>query len=1693
MKKKIFSLFLFSFLIFSCEVGLGELVDIDAPEITIGRMVAGDSVKTNFSTTLYTKQTVVFEGTATDNIAVTGVRAEVKWLGDADYSFLTNGSVSGGGIWKLEVSFPREGACWLKIVSEDKNKNYGAKSARVISLFVDENAPVGEAWYIDRCVGGIQYSLQSKEALEAIIEKDPSLSNPSNIDVAQNGEFKICSTFNDASGIASVKISIWDENEKLGEVENSAESNYAPQFLISEKTIPLLPSSEMHYLQVKYSASDIVTDPEENKVADAEISMGYFIWWPESDNPRRYISQEEEDGSIKLHVNDSINVVVFDDDGFLNSQEIICTLGDKEYKKKPADGERECNIIVNAPGEAQTMELRVTAKDKNGKPLDKTSSVLVTDDSHPTLIITSPENNQTPTVSGEKSDIVFNGFALDSSGCKSLKFIWVPDSVANKKDAALKWMNADSSSVPSSDVEVKSGTGEFAGLKLYNVKLSAATDEKGLKKQTFGFTRSLVNDFGDDKNKDKYFYVRLIRKDGNFTDSELKLAADNIKPEFNLINPSGNMAIIDEATPNLVLEFNAQKSTGVPMDTDKYKIEYIDPDGNATPLGGSYDKSRGAYRSAVIDEDTLKEFNASGKNPKYKFYAEDILGNKADGIYEFIISSLPQITSISSSAPALCKAGDDILINVSFSKPVSLSSTSKIKLKLANIKNNNTAVARTASYYSGSGSTTLVFKYTVQPGDSSDKLQVNNESNKGPIDGIEETTAHLKTLPDGENLQDKKTIKIDGVTPKVTNIVLSTDANKVDSKSYLNAGKTVTAAVTVDKKVTVQGTPVFKVGNLSLAWHSIAYRDTNSSIITFSKKITSDDENGEFTCAKNTCIESVSLDDIKDAAGNSLTNPLTGNTDTIVVDTDAPSKPKVKNAATDEDLKSGKYMNSVNFKIENFSQTSVSPVTTEYSLDGGSNWETLAENSKEITAASSVVNANLVVRIKDLAGNVSVYSDPISLEISNSFPSYTVECTNADKNYKSGKLTFKVYFASPVNIPASSAAYIALSGNDSNDVFGNAAHNAVITASSKGDNKSEAVFEYEIQRGDSFSLKVNKDDVKLLGITDQYGFTQNSLELAEDYVRPKLKCDTIPPKVSRMTPGGTKTTANGKNIYTNGKTIVLEFTENVKVNTGKIYLRQTAGWAIPPVFTASEFTKVLNAVKTAGNKGNDRLKGTQILYLDGLEDFEWLYGSAVGRANDRYHGTGQFAGPYKKSSHGLNGTKADTSTKYVLAYDLDIWGDGSAKFGITFDTNSSKHENLISETGKVVVKEGSNTISTEDIRQVLESVHFHERCLNVNSSSVSVSAAEKNKVTVNVPNGFLGDSDLPLGREWELVIEKGAFMDETGNLFGYEMDGTKTMSDSRQATNGATETSSEWKRERTSVDSTADVKPLVLIQDGANASFLSSGVAKPVIRVDRYSYGLGIYQPSENGSEITQSFINTETQNNKIVPAKPASKVRVRIDCETKDASVRYNLNTFEKTISDVTNENHAVEDGVNSYASSTAVTAPPAPANASTGTEYVKPFLSGSGDHKKSYIGIYSAKAFANNFSSAEEKEGVFQTVLCMVNPVDREYGSYYDKDSGYNDVSVRGTTGWFGEPSISPFPLRDSAVGSPYLRRAYPDYDEQNAKNYYWISYEIFVDSSCSIYAWGSTKSHNDWGRNWGLMKAGEFNSISGFRNWL
>ena len=397
----------FTFFFTSCEIGMGQSVDLEAPVISVKKMLSGgETPKTSFETSIYCRQEVSFYGTAEDNIKVTNVRAEIKWAGEESYRALENARLEGNE-WELDIAFPKEGACYLKFTAEDRSGNYGVKSSKVVTLFVDNSAPVGDAWYIDRLNNGIQYNLQSLDTLKNIVKEDSGLNEPSNKDVAQNVKFDICSAFSDISGVQNVSISIWDEdgNKIINEIPKSSTStNYAPAFTVTHEMLKAAKSSldsGLHYLQVRYSAEDTVTDPAPNKIEDETISLGWFIWWPESDNPKYAISDlKYENGNpyLRLHIGDSLSVTLFDDDALKGtvSCELVDTNGNSlspEIKKEAAvnTNESEKVLVLQAPTTPQTLKLKIYAEAISGEPINNiTIPVTVSDDSLPTLILTKP-------------------------------------------------------------------------------------------------------------------------------------------------------------------------------------------------------------------------------------------------------------------------------------------------------------------------------------------------------------------------------------------------------------------------------------------------------------------------------------------------------------------------------------------------------------------------------------------------------------------------------------------------------------------------------------------------------------------------------------------------------------------------------------------------------------------------------------------------------------------------------------------------------------------------------------------------------------------------------------------------------------------------------------------------------------------------------------------------------------------------------------------------------------------------------------------------------------------------------------------------------------------------------------------------------------------------------------------------------
>ena len=1744
-------LIVFGLAFFGCSnhVGLGEEIDLVAPELTVDSLSSGDVVLTSFAGGVYCKTGVSFAGTATDNKKVTRVYAQIKWAGDTDYVDLATATYSGKS-WSLDLAFEQEGVAFIKFIAADSRNNFGTKSSKVITLFVDEDAPVASAWYIDRG-SGIRYSLKEKDELVELVDND-KLSLPENKDAAQNVSFSLNANASDSMGISSISLQIYDEDgTKICDVANSGSSEYAPQFeithdlLVSGKSAL---STGCHYLEVRYTAEDVVIMPESNRAENIEVDGGWFIWWPESDEPK-ITNSDISDDTLTVYVSDVLSLSVFDDDeleqaycALLTKEEsaaftldwnavaenpntlIAAVTGDDASKRAKtytaSSGERDATVVLTAASSPQTMRLLAIAWDTTSahKVVMRDVTVHVIDATTPTLLITSPKNNSIPSVTmssdSEGTDMAvvsISGQTLDSIGCTYLEFVWVPYAVEDKVTKAKNWLDSLSDSEHESLASSKTATND--GMKLWSVPLSrkAAYGESGFYSQSFSFDVDVLSDFGDEKALDKSFVAKLIREDGNSATVEYKLMADTLAPTISPVTPAADMQIVQESA-DLTLEFKGVKTSGLAIDTSKYAIYRVDTE-ERIAISGRYDSSSGTYK-AVVGKDTLATMSSDGIKPKYLFHAEDLFGNVGEDQYTLVISDLPSLKTISSTASSLCKLGDEIVITAAFSNTLYIDEANPPYIRLYGVTNSDSEKNITSTselqavYKSGSGSATLSFSYTVQQGDTSDHLYVYDDT---PIENLSTSVALIgTTFTNRLGAEGDKTIALDGVLPTITTPEITSTASTNGDITYYREGKTLTVKVTASETVYVQGSPSFQFVTNGGGYLELPFTNCAGSVITFSKKIVKDDANGALSYVPASCL--TNADAIVDKAGNALSlgNDTNARAVSVTVDTVAPDAPRI--SANGSTLTSGLYQSAVTFTAET-SATDVSLI--QYSTDGGSTWkdENKASNTNSISATQDS-SAQLTARATDYAGNVSDLTEVIDLDINGSYPSFTLECINSDGNYTAGnKLIFKVSFESNMNVAANAAAYVLVSGESGqtykqgenggkaylSDSSGNALSSSQSTVAS-------VYFTYVVQDPDQFTLRVECSDVDvvLTGITDLYGNTQGTHVLSEAYVRSGITCDGVAPKVVSMTIDGYSETTTDGNVYTNGKKITLVFSEEIQKASGNIILRQVKLWPLPPVLSVSDFNTIL------GELGSDDKKYLAMLDSSGgyLEDAQSDLGITLsdGFALDMYHGTGQYVGPYKKSMQGLTSSfTPDTDTKFVLDFDIDIWEtDTPHYFGKTYKEISSKNDantfhKGASETGRLTIYDGSSKIAptgdtnvrtAQGIREVLEKAGYHERVLDVTSENVDIQE-DKKTVVITFPKGLCGDNDLPDGREWELVIEKGAFMDASGNYFGANNVGEIEQKDSVQSSNSQSDTgisTSNWGRYRSSVDSSDT--PVVLIKDGDNYSFYSDKVATPWVRVDRYSYGLGIYQSDASGNKASQ--IVDKTSGNDIRPdtVEPTGYVRVRIDCETKNATLSYTKATATKTTSDATTQysintnstysttdNLSSLDSVSSYGTCTT--------GSGTSTVIFAGGVGGSNGegYKQSCKQYIVATATKTGFTDSEKgSEGIFKTVARLVTPHDRSDTNLADKDAGYQDYNMRGQTGEGGEPTIAPFPLRGGILGTPYVRRIFRN---TSTKDYYFVSFEILVDSTFLGYAY---RDGWRWSDQKGFMRPGEFTTITG-----
>lgn len=1647
----------------SGETGLGERIDFQYPKLEIKTPKVGQ----------FSKKSVLMNGTCSDDGGIASVKI-YKMNKSGGFDFVKSADVS-GDTWSAVAEF-EEGNHIIQVVATDRS---GYSYSRKRPFFVDETPPTGNAWYIDRQLGGINYDFHEKSELEDIVNNG-KLKLSSYRNAAQNVAFTIHGTMNDAMGVKKVSILIRDDegknvcviqNDGFDEDDSRAQDNkYSPLFKVTQsdfvgKTglsgVELRGESDAkvstkdfstgkHYLEVSYDATDVVTNPAPNVTVEP-VPIGWLLWWPESDNPHiecNDITTESGSETIQTSIKNTLMFSIFDDDelggvwwALLNDTDYnglksgttinwaTFKSNAKVKKETCADGEFEKQVPVqtgDSPANMHFVALAEGAGATDGSTsVKKDISVIIKDENTPVLFITSPQNNEVPTVTMNVSNTTANftitGQTLDTSGCSYLDFVYVPDGVASgvvAKTAKAKEIlqsytrPAMSSSCTKTVSNVSSTTAAKATI--WSAKLSDATADvsSGWKKQTFSFSVDLFSDFGakgsanNEISNEKFFLVALTRSVGNDAVYyfEHKLKADDELPIINIVEPQDEGAPYD-GTADVLVKYYAAKESGLGINTAKYKISVLDSQNNSTVLSGSSQTFDGhAGYQVTVPKATLQSWEAAGTSfPVFVFEAEDVLGNKNEARRTISISNLPQIKSITSrhANGTTFKAGDEIEFYANFSDTVSCLNASDIKLKLTGIKLNGESQTRSATAVSATKSTKVTFKYTVQENETGDPVSVDTSNpivvgSGAKIMSGDGGNPVLVTLASSQ-IMAGKSFKIDAVRPTVTDVTLSSDGVANGGKTYCNVGKTLTASVKVDKAVYVQGEPVLNCGGILLKYVGVATSGMGSaatSTLTFEKTIVASDTNAEVFINKASGWSgtgNASIETIQDAVGNKLKNALTGNTASFVVDTVSPQKPTLtwkKGSSTPTTAFSPSTSSGGNVMKENvsFELTGESGSALQYSLNGGSSWQSYSASVQLPSGECSVC-----ARQTDKAGNVSPISDIYKFDIVNAFPTFSVDCKNADGHYKAGSvLRFSVNLSRKISgTPAS--CNIALGGGKT----------ATCTDSSISD-KNVINFSYTVQATDSFSLSIAEGAVTLTGVQDSYGNTWASENKNAAYARSGIVCDGVAPTVTSVT-----------HAAGNSATVTIAFSEKVNKGSGKIILQQRAGWSIPPVMSVSDFNKVYNQLD---NTRKQYLKQTDSGGND-IMDTETASGDV---ANNNYHGTGQGVGPYIKTTHGLKVVAGkyvpDTETKYVLRFDYNI--DGT-------DQSVQCKQTVGSQLGAAV------TVS--QIRSAFETAGYHKREIDVTSSAV-VASSDKKSYTVTFPASLIGESELAKGRDWEVLLDAGAFVDDTGN------------------------------------ESSA------LESGNTQSQFSSSGVETPVVRVDRFSYGVGIKQYSPQDTNGTAVANTAQTA--------PTGYVRVRIDCETQGATIKYEERTKGTATSGTTTWHYKGEwsQELDYKISEIADIEESSPTSSiSAHTDYTQNTIlyiasgnesANSEEASKKYI--YTTASKTGSGSSLTGREGIFRTVMKFHSP----------KNHDTNNYKVHGTTGVtsMGEtPAISGFPLRYQAYGSAYIRRCYAQSDSE----YYWVSYEIM--SECYIGGRG-----NENGSTWGKVNYGQVTECTGAPTW-
>lgn len=1600
------------FLFASCkmEVGMGSAVDLEAPVLTI----------TDPKTLSNVHKHVVIKGTCTDNIKVERVSVSNKITGESYGNAKINGQE-----WSIELDL-EEGEATLNFEAIDSKHNISTRSIKTLTLLVDETAPEGLSWYIDRG-NAIQTPFMEKSDLEKL---DISLSV--NKDIPQNERFEIHGRMYDAMSIDEISLILTDEETgKSIKAEVKAESLpenksiFTPVFTFThEDIIAVMPelASGKHYLKASFYSKD---EHGNNDTKD----LAYLMWYPESDYPgiQRNLNSE---GEISVGIGSYISLPLFDDDGveeihfdlfdslfgYASSsewEEILASDSDegaaaRKVLRHPVEEDglptktddsskieysgsnyiRDIYAQLQAPDKPCVMYLVAAVKDINGKWNAKVVKTNITDIAKPLLLIENPLENSIPNMKagvtgkqGKASVFEIAGYSLDTKGSNRIEIVYVPDSTT-----AGNYSNAEQKEARAKQIidSVKNGSAKTDDGEIYKVLKfpEEKTPVSGWVKEQFSFEFDILEDFGDAAKDQKFFFIKLTDTDNNIVEKVFQINGDTDLPDVEVKSPEINMAVCNYLSDDLVLSFRGVKPSGLGIDLSKYKIEHVYTTKNGdfitevySPEQTGYLKltetpaadGKGSFYTAVIPKDTLRAW-AEGDEPF-----------QTDGQPVFTFYTTDVLGNVNtlkrtvmlSPLPYLESISSDLqngtfkandIISLKAKFSDSVIVTGTPTIELS--YDDSDPVSKYASYVSGSGTDTLVFNFTVPDGAESAKLLTN------------------KIIANVENDEENEygTIKTGTVGDGPATLSMNGVSKLQDSKTFVLDGVAPTLSLAE-----------FLVDNVSVSQNTYVTKDSEISVVLTASenilvsgnpilRVNADDTVNGGTGSKGGIIDFT----FQGLSNNTITFACKVSSLTkqgiLSVDFNDCFNSQNSILITDEPGNKLKLSSASNKSESKIIVDTVKPAVPV--IQGLENQKTYTKNQ---TLTITQFESDAVVKYsKDGGVSWSEYNDSNKPVLGNG--SYRLMVSQTDKAGNTSDPSNECYIVINTKFPTPTG--FSISRPD-----GNYKKDDVITFKLTFDEK------VKVPSANTKITFTNKDGTQTRTVSAKVNNTLDSTVLFEYTVRSTDEIYGI--KTTNITFGSDFVDKNENKPDSSVTTDITTFF-NDSTGSGGIRNNIILDGVAPEI---SSYNPAINGIVSNGNvvtltfsepvfkesgiitlrrKGNwyipPVLTETEFyaVYneLDSENQQKLMRTDSAGTAI-MHSKTGASIGPYQKVSHGLLGDSEagpapDTTTKFVLNPKLNI------------------------DSGSATLDEGI-TVNVADIRSAFEAAGYHKQELDVTSTSVSINS---NVVTITFPDTLVD------GREWELFIPAGTFRDSTGNIFG----GLGTYNAG---------------------------KP-----DTSTYSYWSNKVAKPVIRVDRYSHGWGAEEPDSTGAistTISTYDENSYATENTGGSVSPTGYARVRIDCETPGAVITYGVDGSQTREQSITETSSYV---LSNYGTVTDKTNDQIKAISAT-SSYTQNtwFAVGDGALTTSRRDYVKALATKTNFTASDAGyEGVFKTVV-----ITRE-------TNNLAVVKIEGSTKPGAMPTVSNFPVRDATADKRYCKQAY----STDGKVFYWISYDIVSDWS-------------------------------------